>query len=168
MSRRSNLLTEEVSKRAESALSELGNRDAISIKLRAIISAHKHGIGYVAKAFDITKETLITWIKHVSKGEDGIKLLRVQKGRGRKHPVTESNQEVVRGWMKADHQITIDKLRDKIKRELEVEISRSSTHRLMKKLDFSYITARPRHYKQDPERFSSAKKKSIRTNWIKA
>ena len=38
-------------------------------------------------------------------------------------------------------------------------ISKSTVHRLMKKLGFSHITARSVHYKQDKEKLKEFKKK---------
>ena len=42
--------------------------------------------------------------------------------------------------------------------------TKSTVHRIMKKLDFSYITPRPKHYKQDPNDASEFKKKSTGEN----
>ncbi|MDR1333082.1 MAG: winged helix-turn-helix domain-containing protein [Holosporales bacterium] len=42
------------------------------------------------------------------------------------------------------------------------KISRSSMHREMQKLKYSYITPRPQHYKQDKEKVETFKKTSMR------
>ncbi len=41
---------------------------------------------------------------------------------------------------------------------MNVKLSSATAHRIMQRLDFSYITPRPRHHKQDSE--MSFKKKS--------
>ena len=162
MARASKLLTKEVIEFAELHLKDLGKSGAVAVKLRAIIAADEYGITQVAKIFGTTKATLISWIKVVREGS--LELLTVQTGRGRKHPITSEHDGVIRKWIEEDSQITIDKLRQKIISELGLNISRSSVHRIMKELKFSYITARPRHYKQDVASFSEAKKKSNTDN----
>jgi len=49
-------------------------------------------------------------------------------------------------------------LRLRIANELLINFSKSSVHRLIKKLEFSYITPRPVHYKQDKSRHEEFKK----------
>ncbi len=160
MSRTSKLLTKETVALAESNLLRLGKTGAVAVKLRAIISASKHGITTVAKCFGITKGTLISWIKHVK--NESLELLTVQKGRGRKNIVTDEHKKIIRQWIESDSQITIDRLKSKITTELGMKIGRSTVHRLMKSLSYSYITPRPIHYKQDQAKFPEAKKKSSR------
>lgn len=160
MARSSKLLTNEVVTLAESKLKELGRSGAVAIKLRAIVAANNYGITAVAKVFGTTKATLISWIKSVK--NDSLEQLTVQEGRGRKYPLTPIQEDKVRNWIEEDSQITIDKLKQKIMNEFNLNISRSSVHRIMKSLKFSYITARPKHYKQDTSALPEAKKKSNR------
>lgn len=157
MARISKLLTDEVVCIAESGLAKLGKSGHCAIKLRAVIAAHKHGITEVARIFNITKASLISWIKHVKNGS--LELLRVQEGRGPKRRLTEEHKQLIAEWVKSDPQVTIDKIRLRLKEEAGLEIGRSTVHRAMKALNFSYITPRPKHYKQktNPE---EAKKKS--------
>jgi len=162
MARTSKLLTKEVVDFAESTLKDMGRTGGVAIKLRAIIAANKYGITNVAKIFDTTKATLISWIKAVK--DESIQLLTVQAGRGRKYPLTNTQETTVRKWIEEDSQITIDQLKHKIMSELALDISRSSVHRIIKKLKFSYITARPKHYKQNSAALPEAKKKSNRAN----
>src|SRR5437763_348927 len=115
MARVSKLLTLEVRAIAETELSKLGKSGSVAIKLRAVISAHKYGITVVAKIFNTTKATLISWIKHVRSGT--VELLKVQKGRGPKRILTEAHKQLIKEWIIQDSQITIDKMKQK----LEVE-----------------------------------------------
>jgi len=162
MGRTTKLLTEEVVALSESNLQKLGKSGAVAIKLRAIVSAHKHGITFVAKAFGTTKTTLISWIKHVKNGS--LDLLSVQEGRGRVSALTDKHKDIIKGWMTGDPQITIDKVRLKISSELKINVGRSTVHRVMKALNFSYITPRPKHHKQDPVITAEIKKKSSRAD----
>jgi transposase len=162
MGRTSKLLTQEVLDLAESNLEKLGRSGVVAIKLRAIISAHKNGITGVAKVFGTTKATLISWIKHVKNGS--LDLLNVQKGRGPKNILTESHQNMIKEWMINDSQITINKIKQNILLETGIDVGRSTVHRVMKALNFSYITPRPKHYKQSPDALPEAKKKSSITN----
>ena len=82
MARTSKLLTSCVAAKAELHLTKIGKTGDAAIKLRAVSAAYKHGITAVAKIFDTTKATLISWIKHIK--DDSFDLLNVQKGRGSK------------------------------------------------------------------------------------
>jgi len=162
MSRPSKLLTQAVVDLSELSLKRLGRTGLVSIKLRAIISAHTHGISAVALVFGITKATLISWIKHVKEGS--LDLLSVQKGRGPKSILKLSHKEKIKQRMLDDSQITIDKMKQRLLVEAGLDVSRSTVHRAMKSVDFSYITPRPRHYKQSPDALLEAKKKSSAAN----
>lgn len=162
MARTSKLLTQEVVMAAKSELEKLGKNGAAAIKLRAIISANKYGVTFIAKAFGTTKASLISWIKHVK--ADSLERLNVQAGRGRKSLLTKANLEIIKQWITTDSQLTIDKLKQKIMKEMNIDIGRSTVHNIMQKLSFSYITPRPRHYKQDPNAVAESKKKSNRAN----
>lgn len=158
MARTSKLLSEQVVAFAESTLDKLGKTGVVAIKLRAVTSAHKHGITAVANIFGTTKATLISWIKHVK--SESLELLKVQEGRGRGSVLNASHKEMIKQWMSEDSQITIDKVRAKIIQETGISVGRSTVHRAMKQSGFSYITPRPKHYKQDSDSFSESKKKS--------
>lgn len=155
MSRPSRLLTEEVVEKATAGLKQLGKTGALSIKLMAIISSKKNGITASCAAFGITKATLISWIKRL---DSSLEQLTVQKGRGRKALLQESQEDQVHRWILEDPHMTIDKLRLKLLENFGIKMARTTAHRLMKRLQFSYITPRPRHYKQDPNILEDAKK----------
>lgn len=163
MARTSKLLTKEIASAAESSLEELGKNGIVAIKLMAIISAHKYGITRVAQVFDITKMTLLSWIKHF--GKESAERLKVQPGRGRKHLLKEEQEQVIQAWISQDSQITVDHLKQKIYESFGVTLSRATAHRLLKKLNLSYITPRPIHYKQDRSSLEEAKKKSTASDF---
>jgi transposase len=138
MARTSRLLSDRVAAIAEANLEKLGKTGAVAIKLRAVTSAHKHGITTVANIFGTTKATLISWIKHVK--AESIELLKVQEGRGRESVLNQSHKEMIKKLMSEDSQITIDKVRARMIQETGVSVGRSTVHRAMKQVGFSYIT----------------------------
>lgn len=157
MARTSKLLTKEVIAEAHKGLKLLGNYGAIAVKLKAIIAAEVHGITAVAEFFDTTKATVISWIKKI---DESLEQLHVQPGRGRKQILNETEEGIVKRWIQESPQITIKELQIKIEKNLKKTMGRSTVHRLLTRLSFSYITPRPRHYKQDTTLFEESKKKS--------
>lgn len=141
-------ITDEIVKIAENRLKELGKDKYVAAKLQAVISAKKHGITKVAEVFNISRPTLFSWIKHVK--EEHLERLTVAPGRGRKKKLTAEQTDNVKEWVKENSQLTIDQVKLLIFQEFNVLISRSSVHRIMQSLNFSYITPRPKHHKQDP------------------
>jgi transposase len=157
MARTSKLLTTRTVQRAEEEIESLGKKGAQTLKLQAIIAAKKHGFTKTADFFGTTKATLISWVKRLNESPER---LAVQPGRGRKALLSEKEETTIKEWILANSQLTTDHLRIKIQKELGKELSRSTVHRIIRKLSFSYITPRPRHYKQDPKALAEAKKKS--------
>ena len=156
MSGVSRIVTDEVLEIAKRQLKDLGKDKYIAAKLQAVISAKTHGITKVAEVFNISRPTLFSWIKHVKQNQP--ERLTVAPGRGRKKILSDEQIALVKGWIEGDTQLTIDQLQRRIRDELNASLSRSSTHRLMVSLNFSYITPRPKHYKQDPLQQADFKK----------
>lgn len=147
MSGVSRILTDEIVKRAQARLKQLGKDRYASAKLQAVVSAKEHGITKVAEVFNISRTTLFSWINIVK--QDNLEELQISPGRGRKPILTEEQIETVRGWIEGNSQLTIDQVKARIFDELDTVISRSTTHRIIKSQSFSYITPRPKHYKQE-------------------
>ena len=106
----------------------------------------------------MTKKSLITWIKEFK--FESTEALKIQAGRGRKALLTREQEDEIRSLITANCNITIDRLRQMILDKMRVDLSKSTVHRLMQKLGFSYITPRPSHYKQYPKLRDEFKKKS--------
>lgn len=140
-------ITDEVVKIAQNRLKKLGKDKYVAAKLQAVISAKKHGITKVAEVFNISRPTLFSWIKHVKEGH--VERLNIAPGRGRKRKLTPEQVFTIKEWLKENSQLTIDQIKLRICKEFNVLISRSTTHRIMQSLNFSYITPRPKHHKQD-------------------
>ncbi|MDX2050448.1 MAG: winged helix-turn-helix domain-containing protein [Rickettsiaceae bacterium] len=149
------------------ALNLVSKSGDVSRKLQAIKSAKTHGVSKVAEIFDISRVALMKWIKSFS--EHGIKGLKLKEGRGRKPPLTDSETNEVKKLLEQDHNLTIKAMRIKIQELFSKTLSKSTVHNIIKKLGFSYLTPRPRHYKKDKSAAEEFKKKSateIRTRSI--
>lgn len=156
----SKLLDNSVILTAKEGLKELGKSALISKKLQAIISAKTHGISKVAAVYNVTNKTLTFWIKSLKNGSLSDLL---PKTKATKKPlIDESASKIILEWLNKDPGLTIKKVRLMIKKELGIKASKSTVHRLMKKLGFAHITARSVHYKQDKERLEEFKKNSNR------
>jgi len=158
MARLSRLLTKDVYEKLEERLQGMGKQGQEFYKLTVMKCSFLKGITNAAEFFGTTKPTIISWIKHFR--EERFDMLHVQKGRGPKHILDKEQRQIVQTWLKQNSQITIMALKERIETEWNVNISRTSVHRLMKNLGFSYITPRPRHYKQNPQDLEDLKKKS--------
>jgi transposase len=157
MSGISKLITNEVVKIAQEKLKELGKNAYISAKLQAVISAKKHGITKVSDVFNISRGTLISWIKHVK--NDYVEGLAIRPGRGRKKRLAPEQADLVKEWVNQNSQMTVDELRVRINEEMGLALGRSTVHRIMQSLNFAYITPRPKHHKQDLPQQEVFKKK---------
>ena len=157
MARISVFLTDEVVLMATYGLKKLGRSGLVARKLQVIIAAKKHGITKTADFYAITKKTLIQWIKDLK--QESIKSLEVQAGRGRKPLINEDQEAEIKKWISENCNITINQLRLMILDKMSISLSSATVYRVLKRLKFSYITPRPRHYKQDENLKNDFKKK---------
>jgi len=141
MARISVFLTNEVVLRATEGLKKLGKSGLVARKLMAIITAKKHGITKTAEFYAVTKKTLIHWIKELK--QESIEALKVQAGRGRKSLITEAQEAEIKEWISENCNITISQLRQMILERMNVKLSMSTTHRIIQRLNFSYIIPFP-------------------------
>ena len=158
MAQKSKAISDNLYEQAKKGLKEAGRDGEAGRRLQAIISAKKHGITAVAKIYSITRATLMSWIRNFEK--ESLDGLSIKPGRGRKSKMNDEIREDARAMIKSNPNITIDHLRLKVMEKYDISIGRSTVHRLMKNLSFSYITPRPRHYKSDKDLQEDFKKKS--------
>ncbi len=158
MARISVFLTDQVVLSATEGLKKLGKAGLVARKLQAIIAAKKYGITKTAEFYLITKKTLIQWIKDLK--QESLESLEVQAGRGRKPLVTEAQELEIKQWITENCNITINQLRQMILEKMGIALSSATVYRIMQRLEFSYITPRPRHHKQDAKLKDEFKKKS--------
>ena len=143
---------------AKSYMLNLGKYGAIANKLKAVIATQQHGISKVAEIFNISRSTLTLWIKSVNSNK--IEELTVAEGRGRKPKLNPKQLLIVEGWLIKDPSITVSKLADRILRELNVDVAIPTLYKIVRSMSFSYITPRPKHYKQDEAKQDEFKKKA--------
>lgn len=166
MSGVSKAIRDELYERVVEDLRFCGRQGDVSRKLQAIKSAKENDITLVAKIFGVSRVALMDWIHaYESKGMEGFKL---KKGRGRKPIINIEEEEVIRRWLEHDNTTTIKSLSARIDEELGKKIGKTATHKLIKKLGFSYITPRPKHYKKDEQQQVEFKKKSTRKSAVKS
>ena len=153
-----NIIDQELADKARQALIKLKSNGTTANKLKALISANKHGVKKVAEVFDIGRTSIYRWANELNKEglskminspkhQDGIKLKKQHK-------------EKIKKWLEKDPNLSINAIKEKIKNQLNIDVSKSTVHRAMKDSDFSYITPRKNHYKQDREKVENFKKKS--------
>jgi transposase len=152
------LITEELYTKAHKTLSQMSATSRVAIRLRAIVSAKEHGVNLVARILNITSNTLRNWVKAFQK--DGETALMYEKGRGRKSKLSDLHKRAILSWTQQDCNLTINKILFKLEEEFGLQSSKSAVHRTLGDLNLSYITPRPRHYKQDPSKKDEFKKKS--------
>lgn len=156
----SKLLSEAVVATAKKELEKLRPYSYISKKLQAVIAASEHGITDVARIYGVSRTTITEWIKHVKSLDLG--KLQAPKERRKPHKLNEEQMAKVKLWVQNDPNITSKAVMIKIKEGFGIDLSIATAHRVIKRLNFSYITPRPMHYKQDKALTEEFKKKSKR------
>lgn len=160
MAQISKFLTDDLVSKAKSSLKQLGRYGSVAVRLQIIISAKEHGITDVCRVHGISRTTLTDWIKRFSQEEVNALVNKTKKPRS---PLSE-HLDTLKQWVEKDGNITAKELVIKIEENLKVRISMSSVYRILKKLKFSYITPRPKHYKQNSSSHEEFKKKSSTKN----
>lgn len=159
MSRITKAISEEMVEKCKVELRKYGVRGEIGRRLQAIMSAKKYGVLQVSKIYNVSRETLMRWIRKFKQG--GSESFKVQPGRGVKPKLNKKQQEKI-GEVIAEEgaNLTAKKLQAKIEKTFSIKVSESTARRIMKRLGFAYITPRPVHHKQDKEKQEEFKKKS--------
>ena len=162
MPKTSKFLDSSVVMTAERELRKLGPYGYVSKKLLAVIAASKHSIVEVAKIYGVSRNTITEWIKHIKNLD--LEKLRAPETRCKPHKLNKEQMSEVRSWIELDCSITSRALMIKIKEFYDIDVSITTAYRIIKRLDYSYITPRPKHYKQDKNQVEEFKKKSDREN----
>jgi transposase len=87
-------------------LKKLGKEVLIARKLEAIIAACKYGITEVAKVYDITRTTLLFWVKNFQSTK--LENLKAPPNRHRKSIPDKSDREVLKKIINEDSQVTLN------------------------------------------------------------
>lgn len=160
MPKTSKFLDSSVVSTAKKELKKLGPYGYVSRKLQAVIASSEHGIGEVAKIYGISRNTITQWIKHIK--FLNLEKLKAPKERCKPHKLNKEQMIEVKSWIESDSSITSKALMIKIKEVYGIELSITTAYRIIKRLNYSYITPRPAHYKQDKDKVEKFKKKSGR------
>ena len=162
MAKSSKLLDQDVVRIAKKELKKLGHYGYVSKKLQAVIAASDHGIRDVARIYNVSRNSITSWVKAIKKMD--IESLKAPKSRKRKQILNNELMNIVKDWIMKNPTIITKELREKIAKEFNIELSLSTAYRVIKRLNFSYITPRPKHYKKDEKLGIELKKKSREEN----
>ena len=110
----------------------------------------------MSKILRITSQTLRSWVHKFAEG--GVSNLENKPGAGRKSTIKEEHLKQIEKWIKEDGQLTLAAIQIKLQEEYALQTSYVSVHRSLNKLKFSYITPRPKHYKQNTDQLDELKK----------
>ena len=143
---------------AQQELKKLKVEGTLFKKLQAVKLAYEHGIKETAEFLNIFPVSIRNWAKLINKGDiDSLKI-------GTKHQdgikLKKHHKEKIKRWLEKDSSISIALVKEKLEKQFDLKVSRSTVHRAMKLVGFSYITPRKNHYKQDTKEAEDFKKKS--------
>jgi len=139
----------------------------VTIKLKAISALENNSILKVAQVFSVQRNTIKNWIKNFS--NNGIPGLELKKRSPRKSKLNNKQIEDLQAWIKSNQgNFTLLKIQKIIKENYGVEISHNGVWKMLKRLNYSHITARPVHYKQDKEKLEEFKKNFNRNKKTKS
>jgi len=153
-------ISQEVYQQVINLLKTVPKKKDATRKLQAIKAAKEKSITLAAKIFCVSRPTIMSWIARFA--EEGIEGFEVKPGRGPKEKLNQSERQEVACWLKKDCNLTIKAVRIKIEKFFNKKLGYSTTHRLIRSLNFSYITPRARDYKKNSHEALSFKKKSPR------
>ena len=162
MTKSSNLLDQDVVRIAKKELKKLGQYGYVSKKLQVVIAASEHGIKDVARIYNISRNSITSWIKSIKKMD--IESLKAPKTRKRKQIISDELMSIIKNWIIENPNIIAKQVQKKLIQEFMLDVSLSTAYRAIKRLNFSYITPRPSHYKKDEKLVSEFKKKSREEN----
>ncbi len=158
VARSSKLVDNELISKASSGLKLMGSYGKLSVKLKALIACGENSITDVSKIFGVSKYTINEWINTLKNGE--VSDLEIKQGRGRAAIVPELHHPTIKSWLTHNPQLTTDEVQEMIGKNLCIDIGRTATYNLIKKLGLSYITPRPSHHKKDASTHETFKKTS--------
>lgn len=141
---------------AQKELKKLKIEGTLFKKLQAVKLAYEHGIKETSNFLNVFPVSIRNWARLINEGNlDSLKI-------GSKHKdgikIKQLHKNQIAKWIKANPNITITSIQQKIKDKFDLEISWSTARRAVKAIGFSYITPRKLHYKQDKVEVDKFKK----------
>jgi len=158
--RRTKALSDEVYAYAVGRLEEVGRNSSAFFKLQAVIAVKTHNVKEVAEIYGVSRPTIMAWIRNVAASMEN--RLPVPGKRGRKPLFNDAVRAEIRALVQENPALTGLQLQQIIREKHGIDAHRSVIYRLLKELNFSYITPRPRHYKADAAQQEAFKKNSWR------
>ncbi len=154
----SKYVTKDLVASAKKELINLGQFSMLPIKLKAISACENNQIKDVASIIGFSKRSLTSWIKIFK--DKGVEGLLNKSGRGRKSLFDDKIKGSLRIAVMSNPNITLKELSLMIIKKHQLTISKSAIHNHLKKIGYSHITSRPKHYQQDKEKLEHFKKNS--------
>lgn len=152
------LITDALYEEIKSAYQDIDKISRRAIRLRALLTAKEHSVGFAAEAFGLSRATLQHWTNRFI--EEGLEGLDYKPGRGRKGHLQQEHRNALKCWLEEEPNLTLKELVIKLEEVFAVQTSVPAVHRALRDLDLSYITPRPIHHKQDKASQENFKKKS--------
>jgi transposase len=155
----SKAIDDELVARCKKELKAQGIRGENGKRLQAIISAKEYGITLIAKTTGVARFTLTRWINDFK--ARGCAAFSIADGRGRPPKLSQQQMQELQKYIQENGAtLSSPKLVMIIKDKFDVDVNKSTAYRILKRLDFSYITPRPIHDKKDAALEPAAIKKS--------
>lgn len=134
----------------------------LALKLKAIAALKNNSIKKVSEVFCVCDDTIKFWVRSFAKsGIDGL-ITKVKNPR--KPKLSDSHKKEIESWIKESPNLTLKEISLRIRGNFGIDISLPGLWKNIKKMNFSYITPRPKHYKQDKVKFDEFKKNFTRNN----
>lgn len=130
----------------------------VSVKLKGILALKDNDISKVAKVLSVSRNSLKSWVRNFD--AHGIEGLMPKAKNSRKSKLSDSNKEEIQKWINDNPNLTLKELSLMVKDKFGIDISLTGLWKNLKKMNLSYITARPRHFKQDKNKLDEFKKNS--------
>lgn len=144
MGRRISVIYSSDVERAKLDLKKIGSLGVTANKLQAIISAYTHGIKKVCEVMDVSRDTVYRWmVNYKENGERGLQ----NDAKLKRSKLTESQKTIIKEWIETNPNNTLKELVLKCEEVFGLKIGKSSVHRALISLGYSYITGRKEHYK---------------------
>lgn len=141
---------------AQRELSKLKIEGTIFKKLQAVKLAYEHNIKETAEFLNIFPVSIRNWAKLINDGQiDDLKIASKHKEGTKLKSIHKSS---IKKWLSSDPNLTIKGVRLKLKSKYKLLVSKSTVHRAIKNNEFSYITPRKIHYKQNKIEVNKFKK----------
>jgi transposase len=158
MARKQLSITKEIYLNAREAIKDSPKGCKTHYRLQALIAGYEQNISQVCSVLNVLPQTIRSWSQRfASEGTAGL----IDKPKpGRTSHIQPIHEEAITCWLREDSQLTIHAIKLKLEAEFSLKTNKSSVHRTLQSLRFSYITPRPQHHKQDKNQHPDFKKKS--------